>query len=123
MITFSNKLTSSTPLFQSLCILPISNVNILQICVFVYQSIHKLLPICFHSVFQFNSQIHNFNTRSANNLHPNFSTTTFSQFSVSFRGPHFWNTLPVHIRNCTSVKSFKKQTIHFLLAHLNNATS
>lgn len=46
--------------------------------------------------------------RSANNLLPTFFRSTFSQFSIRFRGPHFWNTSPIHIRNCTNIKSFKK---------------
>ena len=36
--------------------------------------------------FQFNSHIHDYNTRSTNNLHPAIFRTNFSQFSVRFQG-------------------------------------
>ena len=118
MITFSNKFTSSTPLFQSLRILPISDLNNLHICIFLFQSIHKLLPACHQNVFKFNHEIHSHNTRSAGDLHPAFFRSTTAQFSIKFRGPHFWNSLPTSIRTCTNLRSFKKQSLQHLLSNL-----
>ena len=119
MITFSNKFTSSTPLFQSLKILPIHELNNLQICIFIYQSIHNLLPACFQNIFQFNNDIHNHYTRASVNLHSAFFRTTSAQFSIMFRGPHFWNNIPSHIRDHNSIKSFKKHLFTFLLTNLD----
>ena len=123
MITFSNRFTPSTPLFQSLNILPVFAVNFFQICIFVYQCLNKLLPIRFASLFELNSEIHHYNTWSANNLHSTLFRLTFSQFSIRFRGPHFWNKLPTTIRDSSSANVFKKHLSQYLLAQLSNPDS
>ena len=120
MITFSNRFTSSIPLFQSLRILPIFALNNFQICIFVFQSTHKLFPDSFQNVFKFNNEIHNYFTRSADDLHSNFFRTTTAQFSIKYRGPHFWNCLPHQIRDCTSLSSFKRQLMMFLLENIDS---
>ena len=120
MITFSSKFTSSSPLFQSLRILPIFELNNFQICIFLFQSIHNLLPVTFQNLFQFNNEIHNYNTRSADDLHSTFFRTTTAQFSIKYRGPHFWNCLPRCIRDCNSFSLFRRQLMQFLLTNLGN---
>ena len=120
MVTFSSKFASSSPLFQSLRILPIFELNNFQICIFLFKSIHKLLPLTFQNIFQFNNEIHNYSTRSAGDLHPTFFRTTTAQFSIKYRGPHFWNCLPRHIRDCISFSMFRRQLMQFLLENLGS---
>lgn len=51
----------------------------LFVCLF-FQSIHNWM------YFQLNSQIHDYNTRSADNLHLAIFRANFSQFSIRFQG-------------------------------------
>lgn len=62
----------SVPLLYS-SLLALFTLNLFQIRVFfVSQSINNRLSVCFLNVLQFNSQIHHYSTRSADNLHPAF---------------------------------------------------
>jgi len=50
--------THSATLFHKLQILPIFNINNLQLACFMYSAIHGLLPFYFINMFDVNSSIH-----------------------------------------------------------------
>jgi len=62
-ITFSPLNAHPDPLFHQLQILPIFNINDLQLASFVYSAVHGLLPFYFINLFQVNSCIHTHETR------------------------------------------------------------
>ena len=91
--TFSRRLDHSAPLFKQLKILSVFQINTFQICTFVFKFKHTPdhIPIGFHSYFQLNSEIHNYNTRQASSLHPPLYSTTQGQFSIKYRGTILWD--------------------------------
>ena len=88
---------SSQPLFIRLGVLSVFQVNHLQIGLFVHGSLGKTLPSFFHNLFGHNSQVHNYPTRSSNNLRPPMARTSQTQFNIGFRGSKIWNSLPLHL--------------------------
>ena len=73
------------------------------------------IPSVICNLFTLNRNVHNYNTRSHNNLHlsHNFSS---SLGSCVYLGASLWNDLPETIRNCSSAAVFKKK-LKFHLSH------
>jgi hypothetical protein len=71
-ITNSDFRAHTAPLFMKLGILDIFQVNSLYIARFMFCYHNEILPPVFHDLFHCtcNSQIHSYNTRSANNYRP-----------------------------------------------------
>ena len=99
---------SSQPLFSRIGVLSVYQVNHLQIGLFVHGSLGKTLPTFFHNLFGYNSQNHNYLTRSSNLLRPPKARTSQTQFNIGFRGSKIWNALPVGLHlSELSVYQFK----------------
>ena len=77
---------------------------------------NNLLPTSFDDFFTCGSQIHNYNTRSARNLRSHNCRTTLKQFSISYQGPLFWNSLDSNITNLNNLATFKSRLKEILLA-------
>lgn len=124
LATSSSYLAPSDPLFKQLNILTIRDINIYQICVFMYNCIASNSPFSsvFHDFFIFNSTIHSYLTRQTNHLHCKFSRTSLGQFSIKTRGPIIWNSKPILITNCASV-SILKSRLKYLLIHKPHCAS
>ena len=105
---------SSQPLFTRLGILTVFQVNHFQIGLFVHGSLGRTLPLFFHNLFTHNSQVHNYPTRSSNDLRPPIARTAQTQFNIGFRGSKIYNSLPLYIWDLSS-HQFKKVTKSLLL--------
>lgn len=114
--TRSESHSSSVPLFQNLQILTVYDINITQICVFIYK-VHfnyENIPEHFKTYFKFNSQVHAYSTRQSLDLHlPKFLTCR-GQFTIRFRGTKLWNSFSHLAINSSSLKCYKR----YLKAHL-----
>ena len=119
--TSSNYLAPSAPLFKKLNLLSVYDINTVQSCSFIYKCTYlsNMLPTPFKEYFKTNSQVHNYNTRQSDNLHPSFSRTTHSQFSIKNRGSLLWNTHILTANSSSSLSNFK----HRLKASLMNQIS
>ena len=109
LATSSHYLAPSTPLFKDLNVLSIYDINIVQSCSFIYKCTYLpiLLPTPFKEYFKTNSQVHDYNTRQSDNIHPSFSRTTFSQFSIKVRGSSLWNSHILIANSSSSLCNFK----------------
>ena len=116
--TYSDWSAHSAPLFKQLNILTISDLNVYLTCNFIFKVVSEPVPSSLpcRALFQFNSDVHHFNTRQANHLHlPKFHSSQ-CKFSIRFRGAQLWNTFITLSSNSTSVNQFK----HKLRIHLMN---
>ena len=52
--------------------------------------------------------IHSLNTRSASKIHIDFERTNYGKFSLHYRGPIIWNSLPNDLKELKSSNAFKK---------------
>ena len=55
----------STPIFSDLKILKLHDLFQLKLLTFVYESVHKISPTCFHKFFKSVALVHQFGTRQA----------------------------------------------------------
>lgn len=107
--TRSEPRTSSGPLFQKLKILSVYNLNIFQICVFIYKiySSEGNIPEQFKVYFKKNSLVHSYSTRQSSDLHlPKFLSSR-GQFSIRYRGVKLWKDF-LHLAKKDSTKIYKR---------------
>ena len=69
VITFSDRIAHTDPLFKKLNLLKFKEIYINSIQHFMYKFHHYKLPPVFYSFFIKNSEIHNYCTRQCNILH------------------------------------------------------
>ena len=97
----------SLPIFKKLKLKLLRHQDIFQLrlSTFVYESITKKKPSCFHDYFSFNANIHQHSTRQSNSgnlflTHRN--SCRYGLKSIRYMGAKMWNDLPVEIRDSPS---------------------
>ena len=79
-MTFSNYQEKSKPLFQSLKILDICELNMYLIALFMYSYLSNNLPKYFNNYFILNKNIRSHDTRSASNIFIDYKRTNYGKF-------------------------------------------
>lgn len=118
IITGSKFLSHTAPLFKLLNILPLADLNDLQVACFVFRCRKNLLPHKFCSMFITNSSIHSHNTRHKFDLTHVYHRLTLRSVTVRFYGITLWNSLSDQLKNCHTLYQFKKLYKHFLISNL-----
>jgi hypothetical protein len=109
LITFSDYLAHSDPLFLKLNILTVNQIYNYQLGIYMYKILHELIPHLSHHHFVSNMNIHDHNTRSSRHLHAPYCRTKLRQSTIQFQGPRMWNMLPGEIKSAPSISIFKKR--------------
>ena len=100
----------------------LSEIFELRLLTFVYDSVNKTSPCCFHDFFLFSSSVHQYSTRQASQGDLYLSRMNSLQYglkSIRYLGAKLWNALPVEFQNAPSKISFKKQLKIYLLNTVN----
>lgn len=113
-IDHKSKLDHSRPIFYRYSSLTIFDIVKFQISVFMYQFSKNLLPNSF--VNYFSTYSHSYSTRHNSNYVLPFYKLSLSQRNIRFLGPVTWNGIPVHIKNSSTVSSFKRHVKTYLLS-------
>ena len=113
-VSNSHYLAASKPIFYDLSLLNIFDINKLQIGTFMFKYEKQILPDFLNS-FQYNSQIHNYNTRSATKFHLWKVKSESEAKSLSHMGPLTWNSIPTGITSAPFQSTFKRKYKQFLL--------
>ena len=108
-------LEQTSPLFRQDKILKIIDICSLQMGQFMYSYNHRILPEAFLNLFQKHNEIHNYNTRNARKIILPLCRTNIRRFSVIYQAPRLFNSLPVEIVSCFTLKSFSNKLKKFLL--------
>ena len=90
----------------------------------MYRYHHDLLPPGLpnnHSPTQAN--IHDYNTRQANDLHVDPTNTKLAQNNIKTQGPLTWNKLNIKIKNSPSLASFKTNLKNTFLINVSSLPS
>ena len=103
LITGSTALAHSEPLFKKSKILKFDDLYKLESCKFIH---HELLLGNNFNIFR-HSDIHNYPTRSSNNLVPLYSRTNLGKNFILSKGLNLYNSLPTSYKQLDSVPSFK----------------
>lgn len=115
IITFSNYLAHTDPIFRDLYILKIDQLYLSRLGVFMYKYSNDLLPDVMHDLYRNNYEIHSYNTRISNNLHISSAMDTFSSISA-----RIWNILRSKINVNVSFPKFK--VVSKIYLQTNNIT-
>ena len=115
IITFSNYLAHTEPLFQKLEILNFKKLVIHRIAMLMFKNSKEIVPIAIHMLFARNDQYHNYNTRQSRSLHPSVGRGEAIYRSFSFHGVNIWNYLSKHIPVIVTYIRFNKLTKSYLL--------
>ena len=121
-ISFQPRLSPSLPIFKDLKLLKLFEIFELRLLIFVFDSVNKTSPSCFHNFFLFSSSFHQYYTRQASQGDLYISRINSLQYglkSIQYLGAKLWNSLPVEPRNAPSKISFKKQLKIILLNKVN----
>ena len=116
IISQRGKTDHTSPLFKSLKILKVTEINILQTSIFMFKLSRHLVPKQFLHYFSFNMDIHNHYTRSHQHYHLQCSKTNSRKFSIKFRGPIVYNNVPSYIKDVSNVYRCKQLLKSFLIA-------
>jgi hypothetical protein len=111
LITFSRKLAHTAPLFRSLNILPLYDLYILSIAMFMFKFYSKQLPPSLDVLFRHNTSVHSIATRQRHNLHPPAMRSEIGKKSIRYTGVKIWNQILQNQRFDPNIsyKCFKKQ--------------
>ena len=104
-ISFQPRMSPSLPIFNDLKLLKLSEIFELRLSTFVFDSVKKTSPSCFHDFFLFNSSVHQYSTRQSSQGDLYMSRRNSLQYglkSIRYLGAKFWNTLPIELRNAPS---------------------
>ena len=107
IITNSNFLSHTQPIFYRLKTLKIQDIHTLHTGIFMYKYSQNQLPSLFRNIYNLNSNIHTYPTRRSSDYHLENPKIILAQKSIRHNGPDIWNTLPTHLRQCSSLFSFK----------------
>ena len=107
-----------TPIFEKLKWLRMDKKYFYDICILVFKIIHKILPewlFSLPSVGQHRSR--SMITRHENSLYVPRALTDVGARNIKIIGPTLWNRLPVDIKNCQTLTSFKSLLLKHLLGN------
>ena len=109
----------TAPLFAQLNLLDVYMLNSFHVLKFMFFYTQTTVPSSFLRLITRSSDFHEYHTRSASNYRPHFFGTNIKQFTILFQGPKVWNAWPIGITSSTSLQSFQKKILTFLLNQYN----
>ena len=121
-ISFQPRLSPSLPIFKDLKLLKLSEIFEFRLLTFVYDSVNKTSPDCFHNFFLFTSSVHQYSTRQASQGDLYLTRKNSLQYglkSLRYLGAKLWNTLSAELRNASSKILFKRNLKIYLLNKVN----
>jgi len=104
--------------FRDLDILNIDFIKSQQILIFVYQVLNGLSPQYFRSFYRYNSNYHDYSTRSSDQLTSEIRHTTRSGFMIKHVGVVIWNSIPESVRCSENLMLFKVRIKNYFLNKL-----
>ena len=99
------------PLYECLKILDVDQVNYLETSKFLYKLKTNILPTKIGNYFEVMGSASNHNYLLRNRERPASRITprlVSGQNSIQYRGEKIWDEIPLDIRNCDSLKKFKR---------------
>ena len=115
IITCSPFRAHTEPLFFANRILNLVDINDYIIGTFMYEYMHGNVTDIYNNFFQRNRDIHGLNIRNADDLHVPYGRLDVRKFSIKIAGANQWNSIPLNIKNSTSIDLFKKNMRAYLM--------
>ena len=115
VITCSPYRAHTEPLMLANRLLSLHDINVYMIGIFMNNYVTQKLPHIFANYFQQNKNVHELNTRQANDFHVSFSRLQVRGLSIKIHGSEVWNSFPTYIKKSTSVMDFKTKLRKYLI--------
>ena len=95
IMTFSEYNSHSSPLFQKLKILKVSDLIYLYTALFMYDYYSNRLPLIFDNFFKSINKVHQYQTRLASKISYYLpkARTNYGKFNIRFFGAKVWNSI------------------------------
>ena len=97
----------ATPLLHNLGWMRLNQLRSYHRMCLVYKCLHGLAPVYLAENFTLNKNLHQYQTRQANNLHVPMATARSDQRTFCYSGVKEYNSLPSHVKNASSYGQFK----------------
>ena len=110
VMTSSEYNSHTGPLFYKLKLMTIKDLYEYSSGIYIYKSVHRLLPTIFWNEFTLSKT-----NRYPNNLQHIYFSKKICELSVRYSGPKLWNALPDQIKCAKSLNSFKNQLKKYIL--------
>jgi hypothetical protein len=108
VIARTKKFEHISPILKQLHWLPIHQRIVFKVLLFVFKALNNLAPIYLTELLEPLTHSRTLRSSTMNLLKcPKSNTCSFGDRSFSHAGPRLWNSLPMDIRSCKSVDSFK----------------
>ena len=109
--------TPNLELYRMFNVLPIPLLHEMKLLELIHKFYYHnhLLPNIFQEYFVTNNSVHQYSTRSKNNLHISVINSSIGQRCSVYRGSKYWNELPDYLKSDSSVFLFKRNVKHYLL--------
>ena len=85
------------------------------VCKIIYKFIKNTIPEGISSIFKFNNEVHNYNTRNKNAPHIFVNKNTLYCQSFLLQGPRLWLRVPINLTLVNNESLFSKKLKKFLL--------
>ena len=111
-MAFEHFTSPSNPIFRDLKILKLNDLFQLKLLSFVYESVNKLSPTCFHTFFKLVEHVHQYGTRQVENYDiflTRKNTLQYGLRSVRYCSAKTWNQIPIGIKRSSSVQTFRQK--------------
>jgi hypothetical protein len=106
IITGSNYLDPTTPLFYKTKILKLNDINNYMLALYTFKR---------RAENNVSYPDHNYATRQRNDILPMFQRLSVTQHSPTFSAPHVFNSLPDEVKNSESLYRFKKAVKNYFI--------
>ncbi len=117
IMTYSHYIAHTEPLFKQLEILNFRKLVIHRIALMMFKHSMHVLPAPLDDLFELNSNIHDYNTRTNNALHTLVGGSEKTYANFSFHGVHIWNIISQHINTNVSYACFKHLSKNYIICH------
>ena len=102
------------PLFLANQILNVHDINVYTVGVFMYNTIETDVPTLFTSFFRHNSDLHEYPTSRAHDLHVPRGRINVRIFSMRINGAMVWNSIHERVREAQTEMLFKRSLRKYL---------
>ena len=117
ILSNSNYLSHSAPLFKKHNLLNVYDTYHLEICTFMYKHFTNHLPEVFRNYFHTHKEIHNYCTRNRASYTIPINKTDFAHKTVRVTDPVKFNALNKDIISSKNVKHFRRQIKNTLISN------
>ena len=114
LLTYTMKTMHITPVLRSLHWLPVHKRITFKILLLVYRTLHKFAPSYLQNTLNVYKPSHNLCSSTSQALQIPRIKHSMGERAFSHVGPKIWNSLPMSLRNASSLNEFKSNLKSYL---------